>query len=301
MPRPTGPPPARPVRHFRTRDAVRVAGACATAQVLDGQRRRRPVLKIATYNVNSVRARLDRLLAWLGREQPDIACLQEIKVTEDEFPRLELEALGYHVAVHGQRAYNGVAILSRHALDDVRRGLGDAAFDAEARAIGGRVGELRVVSVYVPNGQAVGSDKWTYKLEWMERLRAYLAGDYAPATPLVLCGDFNVAPEDRDVARPDEWRDTVLCHAEARAAWRRLVDWGLVDTVRLHHTGDGPYTWWDYRMLGFAKNNGMRIDHILVTPPLAERCTDARVARDERKGKLPSDHAPLVAVFRDGE
>jgi exodeoxyribonuclease-3 len=226
-----------------------------------------------------------------------VVCLQEIKVTDDEFPRLELEALGYHAAVHGQRSYNGVAILSRLPLEDVRTGFGGETPDAEARLVSARVGDVRVLSVYVPNGQAVDSDKWTYKLEWMERLRAHLAGGYGRATPLALCGDLNVAPEDRDVARPDEWRNTVLCHADARAAWRRLVEWGLVDTVRLHHTGDGPYTWWDYRMLGFAKNNGLRIDHILATEPLAERCTDAYVARDERKGTLPSDHAPLVAVF----
>ena len=228
-----------------------------------------------------------------------MGCLQEIKVTDDEFPRLELEALGYQAAVHGQRAYNGVAILSRLPVEDIRVGFGGGPPDAEARLVSARVDDVRVLSVYVPNGQTVGSDKWTYKLEWMERLRAHLADSDGPDTPIVLCGDLNVAPEDRDVARPDEWRNTVLCHADARAAWRRLVEWGLVDTVRLHHTGDGPYTWWDYRMLGFAKNNGLRIDHILATKPLAERCTGAYVARDERKGKLPSDHAPLVAVFRD--
>jgi exodeoxyribonuclease-3 len=143
----------------------------------------------------------------------------------------------------------------------------------------------------------VGSAKWAYKLAWMARLRAWLERSASPDEPLVLAGDFNVAPEDRDVARPDEWRDSVLCHAEARAALRAIVDWGLVDTVRLHHHGDGPYTWWDYRMLGFPKNNGLRIDHVLVTEPLGRRCRNAYVVRDERKGKQPSDHAPVVTVL----
>lgn len=255
-------------------------------------------MKVGSYNVNSIRARLERLLAWLAREQPDLVCLQEIKVTDDQFPRAEVEAAGYQVAVHGQRTYNGVAILSRAPLEDVRAGLDDAP-DPEARLIAARVGDVRVLSAYVPNGQVVGSEKWGYKLAWLERLRAYLERQHDPAAPLVICGDFNVAPEDRDVARPDEWRDTVLCHADVRAAWRHLVGWGLVDAIRLHHSGEGPYTWWDYRMLGFAKNNGLRIDHILATRPLADRSAEAYVAREERKGKLPSDHAPVVAVFRN--
>jgi len=252
-------------------------------------------MKLATWNVNSVRARLERLLGWLGREQADVVCLQELKVTDEEFPRLELEAAGWHAAVHGQKTYNGVAILSREPAQDVRTGFGDG--DPEARLISARVGGVRVLSVYVPNGKIVGSDKWTYKLAWLDRLRAHLGATYDAGEPLAVCGDFNVAPEDRDVARVEEWRDSVLCHEEARAKLRALVAWGLVDTIRLHHAGDGPYSWWDYRMLGFPKNNGLRIDHILATRPLADRCREAYVVRDERKGKLPSDHAPVVAVF----
>lgn len=255
-------------------------------------------MKLATYNVNSIRARLDRLLAWLGREQPDVVCLQELKVSDDEFPWVELEAAGWFAAVHGQKTYNGVAILSRVPLTEVRAGLAGGA-DPEARLIAARAGGIQVLSVYVPNGKTVGSDKWAYKVEWMRGLRAHLARGYDPRAPLAVCGDFNVAPEDRDVARPEEWKDSVLCHQEARALLRDVVAWGLVDAVRLHHSGQGPYTWWDYRMLGFPKNNGLRIDHILATRPLAARCTGAYVARDERKGKLPSDHAPVVAVFSD--
>ncbi|MFZ5624315.1 MAG: exodeoxyribonuclease III [Gemmatimonadota bacterium] len=264
-------------------------------------------MKVATYNVNSIRARLERTLAWLAREQADVVCLQELKVTEGEFPRAEFEAAGWHLALHGQRTYNGIAILSRAPLLDVCPGLCDEVEDAEARLLSARIPfraadgapppAVRVISAYVPNGKTVGSDKWAYKLRWLERLRHYLDRTARPDEPLILCGDFNVAPEDRDVARPDEWRDSVLCHEEARAALRRIVEWGLEDTIRLHHDGDGPYTWWDYRMLGFAKGNGLRIDHIFVTRSLAERCGNAYVVRDERKGKLPSDHAPVVAVF----
>jgi exodeoxyribonuclease-3 len=256
------------------------------------------MVKIATYNVNSIRARLERLLAWLAREQPDIVCLQEIKVTEDEFPRLEVEAAGWHTAIHGQRTYNGVALLSRAPLDDVRPGLDDQPDDPEARVLSGRLGDLRVVSTYAPNGQVVGSDKWTYKLDWLRRLRGYLERTASPDELLVVCGDLNVAPEDRDVAFPPQWLGSVLTHEAARAALRDVTAWGLTDVVRRHHPdGSGPYTWWDYRMLGFAKGNGMRIDHILATRPLADRCTAAYVVRDERKGKQPSDHAPVVAVF----
>jgi len=254
-------------------------------------------MKIATWNVNSVRARFERLMAFLAREQPDVLCLQELKVSDNEFPRLELEAAGWHTAVHGQKTYNGVAIVARTAPQDVRVGLGDDVDDDEARLIAATVQGVRVISAYVPNGKVVGSDKWAYKLDWLQRLGAHLARHYTTAQPLALCGDFNVAPEDRDVARPEEWRDTVLTHEDARERLRSLMAWGLVDAIRLHHSGDGPWSWWDYRMLGFPKGNGLRIDHILVTPPLAARCTGASVDRDERKGKLPSDHAPVLAVF----
>jgi exodeoxyribonuclease-3 len=258
------------------------------------------MLTLATYNVNSIRARLDRVVAWLGRTAYDVVCLQELKVTDEQFPCEVFEAAGWHCAVHGQRTYNGVAILSRTPLSEVRAGLGDDIDDDEARLLAARVGNVRVVSVYAPNGQIVGSTKWAYKLAWLERLGVWLERTASPDEPLVLAGDFNVAPEDRDVARPDEWRDSVLCHAEARASLAAIVRWGLVDAVRLHHAGEGPYTWWDYRMLGFPKNNGLRIDHILATRALADRCVETHVVRDERKGKQPSDHAPVVAAFATG-
>src|SRR2546428_5084475 len=250
--------------------------------------------KIATWNVNSIRARLDRLLAWLQRASPDVVCLQELKVASEEFPYDPIRALGYHAAVHGQRTYNGVAILSRAESADVRPGMGRDAEDSEARLISAEVTGVRVVSAYVPNGQVVGGDKWAYKLQWLGALGSLLDQESSPGAPLVLCGDFNVAPEDRDVARPEEWRDTVLCHEDGRRALRDLVGWGLVDAIRLHHAGPGPYSWWDYRQLGFPRGNGLRIDHIFVTQPLVGRCVNAWVDREERKGKLPSDHAPVL-------
>lgn len=250
-------------------------------------------MKLCTWNVNSIRARLDRLLTWLARTSPDIVCLQETKIDDLAFPLEAIEAAGYQAVFHGQRTYNGVAILSRSPLREIETGLGDDDPDDQARLIAATVGDVRVLSAYAPNGQIVGSEKWAYKLRWLARLRAWLNRRYRPEDRLVISGDFNVAPEERDVARPDEWRQSVLFHEEARAALQVVTDWGLVDAIRLHHEGPGPYSWWDYRMLSFAKGNGLRIDHVFLTQPLAGRCRSAWVDREERKGKLPSDHAPV--------
>lgn len=255
---------------------------------------------LGTWNVNSIRARLDRLLAWLERIGPDVVCLQELKVADTEFPIDAIRGAGYHAAVHGQPTYNGVAILSREEPADITVGFGDGVADDQARLIAASIGGTRVVSAYVPNGQVVGSDKWAYKLRWLERLGAWLARHHTPDGPLVVAGDFNVAPDDRDVARPGEWRDSVLCHAEARQALAAVAGWGLVDAIRLHDPGPGPWSWWDYRQLAFPKGNGLRIDHVFLTAPLAQRCTAARVDRDERKGRLPSDHAPVVVTVEEG-
>lgn len=249
---------------------------------------------IATWNVNSIRARLDRLVAWLRRTGPDVVCLQELKVPDDDFPLDVIRAEGYTAAFHGQRTYNGVAILSRHPIADVTMGFSGGTEDTQARLIAATVGGIRVISAYFPNGQTVGSDKWLYKLAWIGQLRDYLTSTYRPTDPLLLCGDYNVAPDERDVARPDEWRASVLCHEDARLAIRGLNDWGLVDTMRLHEPGPGPYTWWDYRLLAFPKGNGLRIDHIFATPSLVPSIRRSWVDRDERKGKLPSDHAPVL-------
>ena len=259
-------------------------------------------MRVATWNVNSVRARLERLLAWLEKAQPDLVCLQEVKAQAADFPYEALRAAGYHAAVYGQKTYNGVAILSRSAPRAVETGLNDAYDDPEARLITAEYDGLHVLSAYLPNGATVGSEKWAYKLEWLARLRAFLDNRFLPDEDAVLlCGDFNVAFDDRDVAQPEDWQGSVLYHPEARDALNAVLDWGLVDTVRLHHEGPGPFTWWDYRHGAFYRNNGLRIDHILATPALAARCTGASVDRDERKGDKPSDHAPVLVEITAGD
>jgi exodeoxyribonuclease-3 len=254
-------------------------------------------MKIATWNVNSIRARHERLLRWLERHAPDVLCLQELKVADSEFPFDALRAAGWQAAVHGQRTYNGVAILARTPPEDVRLGLGDDVDDPQARLVAARVQGVRVLSAYVPNGGDLGSEKWAYKLAWLGRLRAYLARHYRPDEPLALCGDFNVAPEARDVSDPVAWERTVLYHPEARAALAEVAAWGLVDAFRLQRDEPGLYSWWDYRMLAFPKNNGLRIDHVYVTAALAARASHASIDRDERKGQQPSDHAPVIVEF----
>ena len=254
-------------------------------------------MKIATWNVNSIRARRERLLSWLLAQKPDVVCLQETKVRDEDFPSLDLRGAGYHSASHGQKTYNGVAILSLETPEDVESGLGGEVDDPQARAISARVGGVRVVSVYVPNGREVGSEAYDYKLEWLRRLRAFLDRGHTPSEPVVVCGDFNVAPEARDVADPPAWEGSVLFHPEVREALQDVLSWGLTDVFRQHHDEAGLYSWWDYRMLAFPKNKGLRIDHIFASQPLASRCTAAFIDRNERKGKQPSDHAPVVASF----
>jgi exodeoxyribonuclease-3 len=257
-------------------------------------------MKLATWNVNSIRARVDRVVAWLADKRPDVLCMQEIKVEEEQFPREAFAAAGYSLVLHCQKTYNGVAIASRAPATDVVRGLDDGIEDAQARLITATVEGVRIASVYVPNGQVVGSDKYEYKLQWMERLRAWLGkhGDRsAAAQPLALCGDFNVAPEEKDVHDPPAWANETLFHIDARKALERVRAWGLVDLLRLHHPEPGLYSWWDYRMLGFAKNRGLRIDHIFGSEPLARRCSDCFIDREARKGKAPSDHAPVIALI----
>lgn len=254
-------------------------------------------MKIATWNVNSVRARLDRLLAWLQRTQPDIVCLQELKAREDAFPYEAIREAGYHAAVYGQKTFNGVGILSRIEPQNVRCGMGDGVEDPQARFITAQVGKIQVLSAYVPNGQVVGSEHYAYKLAWLRRLRAFLEKNFAPETPLVVCGDFNVARDELDVADPAAWEETVLYHPTSRAALEELLSWGLVDVHRQQHPEGRLYSWWDYRMLAFPKNQGLRLDYIFAMGPLAARCTSAEIDRQERNGAKPSDHAPVIAVF----
>jgi exodeoxyribonuclease-3 len=256
-------------------------------------------MKLATWNLNSIRARQSRLLAWLAAEQPDVLCLQETKLEDDTFPRDVLRAAGYHAACFGQRSYNGVAILARAPLDDIVRGLGDDEPDDEARVIAASVGGLRVVSVYVPNGQDLASDKFPYKLEWFRRLRRYLDRTATPSSRIVVCGDMNVTADDRDVWSPEKWAGHIHCTPEERAALAEVIAFGLVDLFRAKHPDGGVYSWWDYRGVAFFKNQGLRIDHILATALVAERCTACTIDRNARKGQDASDHAPVVATFAD--
>ncbi len=264
-------------------------------------------MKLATWNVNSIRARHERVLAWVEANRPDVLCLQELKAEDEKFPAADYRALGYEIATFGEKTYNGVAILARGPLGEVERGFADGAGDPQARFLAATAataataaGGVRVMCAYAPNGEAVGSEKFAYKLAWFERLRAYLAARVRPGSAAVLCGDLNVAPEPIDVHDPALWEGRVLYSAEERAALARAVGAaGLVDVIRRLHPEDRIYTWWDYRQLAFPRNLGLRIDHVLATPALAARATAARVDREARKGKLPSDHAPVVVELAE--
>lgn len=257
-------------------------------------------MKIVTWNVNSIRARQARLLRWLLREQPDVVCLQELRVATEDFPYEAVEGAGYHAVVHGQKRLNGVAILSRQAATAVEHGMGPADTDPQARLVSATIAGVRVMSAYFPAGRVVGSEDYAYKLSWMGRLREYLDVAASPSDDLILAGDFNVAPDDRDVANPDWWGGSVLCHKGARAALERLRDWGLVDVFRKVHPERKAYSWWDYKLRAFEKDDGLRIDHIFATDTRAKRATAVLIDRDERMraaAEKPSDHAPVIAEF----
>ncbi len=252
-------------------------------------------MRIATWNVNSIRARKERVLDWLNTRKPDVLCLQETKTTDDKFPVDDFSKLGYQVTLHGQKTYNGVAICSRHKITATSKGFDDGVPDEQARLICATICGIHFISAYIPNGQSVGSEKYTFKLDWMNRLRSFLDRRFNSRDSVVLCGDFNVAPEDRDVYDPIGWRGSILCSEAERNALAHIVDWGLVDSLRYHKQDAGLYSWWDYRQLGFPKNRGLRIDHIYLSEPLVSRCVDSSIDREARKGKQPSDHAPVLA------
>ena len=255
-------------------------------------------MRIATWNVNSVKAREARVVGWLRQHRPDVLCLQELKTTDEAYPAETVRAEGYESAVYGQRAFNGVALLSPHPIAGVRRGLDDD--DPQARLIAGVVRGVTVHSAYFPNGRTVGSEAYAYKLAWMGRLLDLLDARHDPGDPGVLTGDFNVAPDDLDAQDPERWAPSVLCHPGAREALERIRGWGFVDVVREHNPEGRLYSWWDYRRLAFPRNDGLRIDHIFATKLLADASTGAWVDRNQRKGRktdIPSDHAPVVADF----
>ena len=271
-------------------------------QAHGAQERTEPV-EIITWNVNSVRARLPRVAALLARRQPDLVCLQEIKVSPQDFPAAEFAALGYASAVHGQEGRNGVAMLARAAPADVVRGFDADPAPGQARVLSATVAGLRVISVYVVNGQAVGTPDYALKLRWLSAFTSWLEATQRPGDPLLLAGDFNIAPDDRDVYDPDGWRGRNLCSEPERERLAALLSWGLTDLTRARNPGPGPgpFTFWDYRQGAFHRGWGLRIDLALGTAPVAARCTAAVVDRDERKptageGK-PSDHAPLIVTL----
>jgi exodeoxyribonuclease III len=255
-------------------------------------------VKIATWNVNSVTAREPVVLRWLKEARPDVLCLQETKCTDEKFPRANFEALGYRVEEHGQPAYNGVAILSLLPAEDVQRGFPGEEAGSQSRLIAATVGGVRVVNVYVPNGQSVGTEKFKFKLDWLARLRDYLDEHLWADDEALLCGDFNVAPEDRDVHDPDLWRGRILFSEPEKKALRHVGEWGFTDAFRMHEPRPGFYSWWDYRAGGFRRNEGLRIDHVWVSEPLAARCRRAWIDREPRGWERPSDHTPVVAEFK---
>jgi exodeoxyribonuclease-3 len=238
------------------------------------------MMRIVSWNINSLRKRQDRLFAWLEATEPDVVCLQETKCTDDQFPALALRAAGYYAAYHGEKSYNGVAILSK----------------TELRVIAATLGRFRVFSIYAPNGQAVGSPAYEYKLHWYRRLQDCIAKE--KSSDVVVCGDFNVAPEDIDVYDANLWRGAIMCSDGERAAFQQLCKTGLRDTLRIHHKEGELFSWWDYQMRAFERNRGLRIDAILASEKLAERCSASGIDTEMRKGKKPSDHAPVWAEFQ---
>jgi exodeoxyribonuclease III len=274
------------------------------AELLDGPLDSVP-MRLATWNVNSLKARLDRVLAWAQAKEPDILCMQETKLADDAVPLMDFAALGYEVAHHGLGQWNGVAIASKVGLDEITAGIPspDGWTDDGGRFLAATCGGIRVASIYVPNGREVGSEFYAAKLEWLDRLNAWLGTSADPSAPMAICGDYNVAPEDIDVWDPAAVHGATHVSAPEREAVARMRAWGLVDVVRAFHPEEGFYTWWDYRAGNFHKNYGMRIDHVYVTRPLADRARAVERDRDARKPStypgLPSDHTPLVVDFAD--
>jgi exodeoxyribonuclease-3 len=246
--------------------------------------------------VNSLKVRLPHVLDWLAATQADVLCLQETKQEDKAFPYAELAAAGYQAVHNGQKTYNGVAILARGAIEDVRFDIPGFA-DEQKRVVAATVNGLRIVCAYMPNGQEVGSDKYAYKLRWLAALAAMLRDDLRRWPQLALLGDYNIAPDDRDVHDPAAWKDQILCSEPERAAFRAFLDIGLADAFRLFEQAPKLYSWWDYRQMGFRLNRGLRIDHVLLSPPLAATCRACVIDKAPRKLERPSDHAPVVATL----
>ncbi|MCE7901815.1 MAG: exodeoxyribonuclease III [Gammaproteobacteria bacterium PRO9] len=253
-------------------------------------------MKLASWNVNSIRQRLAHVVDWLNTNEPDVLAVQEIKTEAATFPLAEIEATGYRCVLSGQKAYNGVALISREEPAEVTTGIPDFE-DEQRRVIAATYGGTRVINVYVPNGQSVGSDKYRYKLDWLDALTAYVADELKRHPRLAIVGDFNIAPDDRDVHDPELWRDKVLCSGPERERLQNLLALGLKDTFRLFDQPEKSFSWWDYRMMGFRRNHGLRIDLILASDALADNCSASTIDTAPRKLDKPSDHAPVVALL----
>ena len=255
-------------------------------------------MKIATWNINGVRARIDTLKTWLEQARPDVVCLQEIKTVDEGFPAAEIESLGFNLAVFGEKGFNGVAILSKIPLEDVSRGLPGAPDDLQARYIEATVTAgpraIRIASIYLPNGNPVGTPKFTYKLAWMERLTAHARALLADEMPIVLAGDYNVIPEPRDARHPENWIEDALFQPQSRQAYRRLVNLGFTDALRACRDEDRLYTFWDYQAGAWNKDNGIRIDHLLLSPQAADLLQSTCIEKHVRGWDKPSDHVPIM-------
>jgi exodeoxyribonuclease-3 len=256
-------------------------------------------VRITTWNINSIRAREKRAKAWIAANQPDVLCLQETKVEDAGFPGALFDELGYQWAHLGQKSYNGVAIAAKHELVDVKRGFGDGGDDTQSRFLVATVKGVRVCCLYVPNGQEVGHEKYVYKLEWLRRLRAWIAANTDAGVPLALCADWNVAMTDLDVHDPAEWAGKIHFSEPERAAMNELLGAGFTDCYRARNPEGRAYSWWNYLGIAFFKDRGLRIDMILANAPLAARLVDCTIDRDARKGQDASDHAPVTATFTE--
>ncbi len=254
------------------------------------------MFKIATWNVNSLKVRLNHVLDWLEKEKPDVLALQETKTQDHNFPQDAIREAGYEVAFAGQKTFNGVATLSKKPLQDITTDLPDFD-DHQRRVLGGRIDDLFILNLYVPNGSEIGSEKYAYKLAWLDALHEYAKTLLQQEKHLILLGDFNIAPEDRDVHDPEKWEGKVLVSEPERTALKRIINEGLIDVFRLFEQEEKSFSWWDYRMLGFRRNHGLRIDLILASKALSKQCVGCHIDKEPRRLEKPSDHAPVVAEF----
>lgn len=255
------------------------------------------VIKLASWNVNSLKVRLDQVLTWLDHTQVDILALQETKVIDEQFPAQIFEDSGFYVGFSGQKTYNGVAILSKYPIESMVTDIPNLV-DPQRRILAATIAGIRLINLYVPNGAAVGTDKYEYKLMWLEKVIAFIRQQLCVYPKLVVMGDFNIAPEDRDVHAPEEWKDSVLVSPKEREAFAQLISLGLTDSFRIFQQGTELYTWWDYRAAGFRRNRGLRIDHILLSKALKLDCQESQIDVEPRRHQRPSDHAPVWVSIR---